>query len=378
MYCSKLFKYFTSLIFVQFKPMQRLSSIGKKKEKSEVALLNRATALKIEPNNEILLEMCKSYCRAPPLKKFKCSTTLKNTSKLYQTAFTIDIPYVFDFCFNFYVNLKKVTISNSRCVLLKSFAGMRLQTIEFIAVQEFEISDTKILSLDHLIFRDSCLNPNSLDKALKFFTPKSLSFYNCKLKDGIEHSEYKIYSSICKSGLLSLCCVDSFISLNNFGGVIQELKLKKFYYKKQFNVLKYNALGSSFSYLVIKGLPLCMVDYIKDLSTNVEMLSVDSSCNLLEILQNGPTQIKYLACENINITPSILNLLPHITSMTANGCDFQNLCFYDFINKNWKTLRFFALKETQVPLDGIAFVKNRLSDCVVQINRTASLYIPKA
>lgn len=358
--------------------MQRLSSVGKKKENIENTIEQPHKAIQLELNNEILFELYKSYCRKPPIQKFKSSNDIKATSKFHKTILQFDIPYVFDYSFNFYVNLKKIVISNSRSILLKSFSGLKLECIEFISVKGFEISEPDILSLKQLIFRNMAINHVSLGPVLQFFNPESFSLFNCQLQNKTDQSEYRAYHSLRSSNISSISCVDSFINLSSFVGLAREMNLKKFYFKNDCYLFRFNSLGPSFSYLIIKNIPLYFIPFVKNLYKCIDLLVVNSVEALLDTLRDNPMRLKYLICENIYIDSNIIKLLPPIVSISIAACSFENLAFYGFINKLSKSLRFLSLKDTQVPLDGIVFIKQKLSDCSVQINGNTPLYIPKS
>lgn len=357
-------------------PMQRVSSISKRREENEDEFPKRIKEPELSFNNEIIFEMCKVYHRKPHMSKLKTLETRNHCSKLQQKSFSIDIPYVFDYTFSFYTNLKNITISNSRCVLLKAFSQMKLEKLEFNSVNNYEITDTKLHSLDHLIFRNCNINPKLFPKVLSFLNPRSLSFFNCKLKMNTENSEYKIYLSIQSLKLLNLENIESFITLPVFERLVHEMKLDKFFYKSSKQSLKSCLSNLSISYFIIQGISFSSISYLRDRMKFFEIISVDSTQNLTEILYLKHLQLKYLICNNINFSNDLISSLPSVYSIAMSNCSFENLSFYTFINKNSQSLRFISMKNVQLPLDGLSFLKKRLSNCLLEINTEARLYIP--
>lgn len=356
-------------------PMQRVGSVIKRKEKTE-EVTKKVKDAEFTIPNDIAFEICKVYCRDPLTIRSKFQKNINGCFNHRELSFEASFPQLFYHNFNLNVNLKSLRIYNSRCVLLKSFSGMKLEKIEFDSVQDYEICDEKINSLYKLIFKNCCFNPKFFCKVLAFFEPKSLTFINCTLKNTHEQSEYKIYSSILSLKLLNFENINSFISFPNFVRIIDEKQLKKFLYQSEKTIIKYNTIGYSFNYCILQNASFGNMNVLKNSISLIEVLQVDSTQNLLEILLLKPLRIKYLKCENVTFKNEVLAVLQPIHSIVLANCSFENLSFYSFINKNSKTLRFLSLKNIQLPLDGLNYLKKQLFNCQVEINTDKSLFIP--
>ncbi|ELA42753.1 uncharacterized protein VICG_00068 [Vittaforma corneae ATCC 50505] len=351
--------------------MQRLSSVVRNKENtsnveentSTRSTPNKAPDIRLEINQDVLFLISRL------VQGFTSKRRNHETSSNSQDL-QIATPYLFSYDFGLNKNIRTATVKGSCLVKLKCFEGLKINKLKFEKISAFEVDRLENFNVTHLVLKDTNINIGILNKLICTLSPLSLDLINVQLVDK-KHSRYEIelYSMIFKSKICCLGIENSFMPIDYFFKIVHKKSMKKFYYKNLNSMVKYCALGRSFSYFMVREIDLSGVFDPSWLS--VEILSTDYNSVVLDNIQQIGSRIKFQWLENCTISTSMVKKFPRLSSIYFSKCIFEGISFYELINSQKHTLKYISLDNTDLPFDGVQYISQCIKECKVVFNSIA-------
>lgn len=345
--------------------MQRLSSIARNKENSPGAQEREAASPMQSERSDACLEITHDIL-------FLISNfTNKLTGDRRKPDSSLDLqiltPHVFSHDFGLNKNLRNVSIRNSCLVKLRCFEGLKISRLEFEKASVFEFDRLEDVNVSHLVLKDISTDFETLSKLLCSLSPRSLDLVNVQLT-GPRHPRCAaaLYSEILRSRICSLGVENSFMPADRFFEIVQKKDMKKFYYRSLNSMVKYRALGQSFSYFAVREMDLSGFFDLSWLS--VDVLSTDCNNAVLDNIWHAGSRVRFQWLENCKINASTIKKLPKLSSLYINRCVFEGMGFYELINSQKHSLRYISVENTDLPFDGAHYILQSTKDCRVVLN----------
>lgn len=272
-----------------------------------------------------------------------------------------------DFSFN--KILRVVAIQNISMVNLSSFNGLFLNQLVFENIAHFQTGILKDFNLISLTFKKLAIGLDILRILISLSSPLELNLISVQRLMTHSSDEFKLHATMAHSRIASLTIENSFIQLDHFLTVISRKNLQKFNYKNLNSIIRFRTLGRYFSYFMVKEIDISR--YFTRSWLGVDVLRTDSNSIVLANLSQENSKIKFLWLENSRIPLNLIKRLPRLVSIYLNDCSFEDLGFYELINKQKETLRYISFDDVNVPFDGLEYIYKNTTDCKVFFNTHA-------
>lgn len=280
------------------------------------------------------------------------------------------------------INLNLRHFSSPKILYIKNvrIADFNDANVKFLDVLILESIDTIDLSIQmdvkafKLVLRSLTIKYSDFCKLISIIDPQSLELYNVEFKnDNIDYINANFVQKMINLKLISLKLVETSIAFENFNFIVRKLELKEFTFKKDQNSFIYHSRGSSLSFLSLKwGYPLNWLEYIKE----IDILSLSSDQKILNLPNSIYKSVKHLILTDFRIDQKFIKSFTGLSTIIINNSTFTGLSLYDFIKFN-PNLRFFMVKNMELPLDCIRIMKTVFNDCHIKLNNGKIVLVNK-
>lgn len=352
--------------------MQRVTEVRKRKGNIPQAQNKEQKLTEINIGNDILFLLSLSH---PNIRRALPSFIVTRKRKDFQIRhLRTEYSYSFDVSLKFYTNLSTIYIKNASIVYLRTLESKRLELLAFDSVNRFDFSEDLKITVFNLVMKNIKVSANDFMSLLRILKPKSLELINVQLKENEDDSIRRILHKMLELDLINLRVDSSFINIDRFVCFIHEKRPNRFSFLSHSQVLSYSSIGRSISHLEVIGIENRHLRVLHDQLEEVDALIIRSDQNIASIPEIILKNAKYVILEGIVICSRLLKRFENLRSVILRECSFDHLCFYGFIDQFCSKLKVLCFKNTEIPLDCIAYMNKRLLDCTIQYNNNQFLH----
>lgn len=310
----------------------------------------------------------------------KENLVLMNLSKSTFNAHGLiyDSRFTFDYDLRFYTNLNTLHIRNSKRVYLSSFNKQTLDCLILDTVNTIYTDYTENIKINSLKLKNIKISFKLFLEVISICRPKNITLIDIELEE-CSKFDLKIFRNTLKSlELNSFYTKNSFIDKITFDLIIKDTVYYAYIDSNVVSVFMNNGTivmipedVKCSSYKHQNNFDNIPVSYFNI----VEALYITNQIQV-KLLSNNMPRLKYLALKNIYIDGQIIdNIRDSVKFIKIENCTFKNTCFYTFINRVGKNLRYIGCSTTEMPLDSISYIKRHVSKCQVLISATIFFYV---
>lgn len=352
--------------------MQRVKEIRRKKDCTSLAAKQTKSA-RIVMNSDILFLLSRAH---PNIKRALPKLTASfGQAGLQSRTLKVEHSYSFDTSLRFYVNLRQLHIKNASTVHLRAMEGKNLDTLVLDSVSRIDLAEACSISVRHLILKSIKMSPKDLICMLDILAPRSLKLVDLHFRGDSNEAVHQALMKIMMLDLWSIEIEDSFIGIDKFLHVVREKRLKRFCFASADKLLSCSYAGVSLSHLVLKGIDGRILKSTLDLVGDIDVLVLKTQQSYAGIPSDITRGARYFVLEGLSICSQLLKRFGKPVSIILRQCNFDSLCFYEFVDLFRGSLRYLSFKHMEMPLDCVGYMKKKLSDCMIELNGNSSFYV---
>ncbi|KAI5173445.1 hypothetical protein PAEPH01_1985 [Pancytospora epiphaga] len=359
--------------------MQRVSSLGRKKQAPEVSERIPLSNTPMKLSNDFIFLLA-SYERRiysihniisnrPPC----CMVTTSNNVFTEPNLF-YESAAIFDYDLRFYRKLKNLEIKMSKKVYLRSFCGMRLTALLLDSVGSVSTGNVDGFKVYTLKLKNIRLKFDDYLAMIEVSRPSWLSMENIELLNETESSFMRLCMTLSKLKIQRIDIHKCLLSTDMFILLIERTKISDFFYNDKLgNSIIYRTRTPFVKFCCVQENPVTPKHFhLKE----IEYLYIRGNYVLLDYIKLA-RDLKYLKLEAATLNGSLVKLLGSLRAVYLIGCAFKKIAFYEFVGVLAPTLRYICLKNTEIPLDGLSHMRAILSNCQVVISENTQFFIPR-
>lgn len=359
--------------------MQRVNAMGRKKAPPATRPAPHEVDSKLKINNSLLFLLSFHDKRIESLiglQKKVCTGKICIGDEFLRSRFiAFSTSLVFDYDLRFYRNLEDIFISSSKKVYMKSFNNTKIRTLSLESVQVINLDHVENIRVDRLVLRNIEWPYAIIKAVLEICKPVCLELVNvhCKNMEGRQYND--LLNMLKASNLLELDVESSFLDVGALKDLIRNNKLRSVSYAVPGTLFAYKSRGPLLRRCVLDrpiGEWMLPVGALQSL----DYLEIRGDANVPQLEHTSPA-LKYLKLVEVSITGSLIKMLQSQRAVYLLKCSFNAISYYDFARTLSGSLRSLYVESTQLPLDGITFLKETLSSCQVAIYGVTSFFVDK-
>lgn len=354
--------------------MQRVRDLDSRKKQKVVTTPRKAYLPYISPE---IAYMIANY--EPRLKKMVEKLINENNAKnkgpfnqFTATELAFDDLILLSHNLRFFTKLTSLEISNRQAFHFSALNHVDLNLLVLNNVGHFSFEGSEPSKIFKLEIKNTTISLDTLSELISHCKPKSLTLENVTNKKTSRTSEMKLYSCILSLPLISLSIVNSLIPFDIFSKIISKLMIRAYKFENTDLKIEYINLGRSLVTLITNNQPFLNENELME----IESLSILGK-HAIHLLNNKFNRLRQLYLENCDIETKSFKMLQNIEQLSLFGCSFVGLAFYHLISKFKSSLRYFSINSTLLPLDGVQYLQQNLSNCLVSAGGAMAFYIPK-
>ncbi|TBU08168.1 hypothetical protein CWI39_0217p0010 [Hamiltosporidium magnivora] len=267
-----------------------------------------------------------------------------------------------------FVNLKVLDVMDINYFNFEFIEDLNLQKLKIKNVKNISIrKNISRYKIKNVKIEEMYINLIELEKIIQINSLIGITIKNVYINGSNNINESLLQSIILKTQLKKLKIIQMKISEEFIYKIVNNLHL---------NVFKFEECNFKFSYCnKITKIPNIFMENCKDILYTLNYSDIksfklfDSHIKLIKLEMLNFSDLKEISFNEAKIDQECFDFIckkyTSLEQISFSKCDFPIIKLYDIVRKYTKTLKFLDIRNIEIPIDFLEFVKNNLKNSTV-------------